>query len=359
MRIAIITRRLSGRGGMETAIQTLARFSPEYGADVQVWMMGQPVDRDWLQNIPSRYWNIDQGTGRRLQLKAKLPLYIAALWNALRYTRVDVLLATDPIFIQAALVARRALTHPPAVISWLHFSLQALANTRYIALADGHLAISHGIAQQIITLGPKHSPTVVYNPLPETGYPLINPPARPEFLYMGRLSNHQKRVDLLLTSLSDLDLPWHATLVGDGPDRNSLERMAETYHISDRLCWMGWQNAPWKVAPQPTCLVLSSDFEGFPMVLLESLARGIPVIATDCPTGPADIIYPGRNGLLVPVNKPKPLTDALASIALNGVEWTPSTIQADTLKRFGPQAVVSSIMQVLNQTTRRLSSNGS
>ncbi len=345
-RVAIVVRKLSGRGGMETVIRAVAAAAttaPE-PTQVHVWCLGVPLRTEWLDGLPHRVANIDQGTGRRFQLGAKRWLYTGALKRFLRQAPVDALLATDPVFVAAGLAAVGRETSRPRVFSWPHFSLDRLANIGWLQGADGHLALSTQIAEQIQDLNPRVPPTVVGNPLPTESAALVPPPAGPaRFLYVGRLQNHQKRVDLLLDALAPLRArAWTLDVLGDGPDRATLESQADRLGIGDHVQWHGWQADPWSAVTEATALVLPSDFEGFGMVLLEALARGIPVVATDCVAGPRDIVASGANGWLVPPGDGPTLSRALERfVATSGGELTTSTRdrQQDVVERFAPGVV--------------------
>lgn len=351
IKIAIVTRRLSGRGGMETAIRTLIAAARERsdGPAIAVWLMGSPHRSDWLDGVTHRIWRIDRGTGRRFQLKAKLPLYALALAQAIRQHPVDMMWVTDPTLLQAALWARRGLRHPPKVVSWLHFSLRALANVTYLKNADGHLAISEGLAEEIRQLRPRVEPVVVYNALPRGPFPILSPAPSPHFVYIGRLANRQKRLDVLLQGLAPLPGDWRLTVFGDGPDRAAIQSLAATLAPADRIRFAGWVNDPWAQITAVTALLLTSDFEGFPMVLLEALARGVPVIATDCPTGPRDIVRPGQNGYLIPPGQHGALSEAARRLLQtpSPLSWGPQRIQADALTRFGPEVVLTRMLNAL------------
>lgn len=352
MHIAIVVRRLSGRGGMETAIRALAAAGRASRSPVtlSVWMMGRAEQTEWLSGIDHRFANIDQGTGRRLQLKAKLPLYAWTLRRWMRQSPVDAILATDPVFVKAALLARTRGTPAPRIFSWLHFPLRALANVSYLAGADGHLAISTDIAADIAALAPAARPTVVYNPLPAVPSLAAAPPDRPVVLFAGRLQNRQKRVDVLLAGLARVrDLDWRLTIAGDGPDRDALRELAEQLDLNARIDWLGWQADPWAAALPVTVTALTSDYEGFPMVLLESLARGIPVIATDCPTGPKDIVVPGENGWLVPPGEPEALAAALRATLTRPQPFTqtPAAMRTAAINRFAGPTVLARILEAL------------
>lgn len=345
----MIVRRLSGKGGMETVIRSLADAALEQGdAQVHVWAMGDPLDKDWLGGLPHHVLRIDQGTGKRFQLKTKLPLYTWAIRSLMKKDPVDVVLATDPVFVAAAVKARR--DGHPKVLSWVHFSLDALANVEYLRSADGHLAISSGIRNQIQALGPRSAPSLVHNPVPESP-PYTKSDPRPGHLaFIGRLNNRQKRLDVLFQALALTSHPdWHLTIVGDGPDRTMLQELSETLDIDKKLTWSLWQPRPWHDL-NPAYLCLSSDFEGFPMALLEALARGVPVLATDCPTGPRDIVIPGKNGWLSPVGDVKTfamhLDRALSQVPL---AWDSDAIREDALARFGADQVFKRVQHAIKE----------
>ncbi len=113
---------------------------------------------------------------------------------------------------------------------------------------------------------------------------------------------HQKGFDLLLKSfeyavgqLSDL----HLTIVGDGPQREPLTRMAEDLGIRKRVSFVGHKDNPYLYMANADLFISSSRWEGLPNAVLESLACGTPVIAFDCPGGTNEIVRDGDNGWLV------------------------------------------------------------
>ncbi len=345
-RIAIAVRRLSGRGGMETVIRTVihtARFARVPTA-MEVWCFGPPEQDEWLRDVPHRVVRIDRGPHRRFQLATKLPCYQGAMRRLVRDYQPDVVVATDPIFVRAARTWRNSSSGQPRVYSWVHFPLDRLANVRWLGRADGHLAVSRDLARQLAAVDPVHVPTVVGNPLPNTVYPLLPQPVGvPRLVYIGRIANRQKRIDLLFSALSRLrPHAWTLDIVGDGPDRPMLQRLAAHLRIGHRLTWHGWQPRPWSVLEYGSLLVLTSAFEGFAMVLAEGLARGLPVLATDCIAGPRDIVQPGANGWLVRPGRVDPLVDVLKTFWSSGdstLSMSAADRQADILARFGAPAV--------------------
>ncbi|PID34177.1 MAG: hypothetical protein CR976_01655, partial [Thiotrichales bacterium] len=120
---------------------------------------------------------------------------------------------------------------------------------------------------------------------------------------VGRLEQ-VKRFDRLLEAYArsgvcdEIDL----VILGQGGLYESLQQKAAELGLSGHVIMPGYVSNPFPYIKQALFTVLSSDHEGFPMVLIESLCLGKPVISTNCPTGPGEIIEDGRNGLLVPVN---------------------------------------------------------
>ena len=117
----------------------------------------------------------------------------------------------------------------------------------------------------------------------------------------GRMTEN-KQFDLLIKCYADSNLPENnikLILLGDGENRKKLEVLAFELNLSDKIVFKGQVENPYSYFAQAKFLVLSSLHEGLPMVLLESLACGTPVISFDCLSGPSEIIIDKQNGLLV------------------------------------------------------------
>ncbi|HEV8070384.1 MAG TPA: glycosyltransferase family 4 protein [Planctomycetaceae bacterium] len=119
---------------------------------------------------------------------------------------------------------------------------------------------------------------------------------------MGRLAP-QKGFDLLIDAFARAaeDRPnWSLSILGEGPERRRLEEQIHACGLDECVGLLGWVPDPATVLHNCDAFVLSSRFEGFPNALLEAMALGLPSIAVDCPSGPADIIRNEVDGLLVP-----------------------------------------------------------
>jgi len=165
---------------------------------------------------------------------------------------------------------------------------------------------------------------------------------------VGRLER-QKRFDLLLTAFANAlpSIPsWHLMIWGVGSQRTELERLGRHYGLGDRVRFAGRTSSPRCWVPSATSVfVLSSDFEGFPNALGEAMAAGMPVISTNCPTGPGTMIRGGVDGLLVQPGDAEALRAALVKLgrdaelrshlgrnaALQSKKWNPQLV-ADVWK---------------------------
>ena len=187
------------------------------------------------------------------------------------------------------------------------------------------VAVSAAVRDRIVERDriPPGKVTVILNgieiaaPRPATGTRLRKrlgiAPSEVVILALGRL-HREKGPDLLLRALGALsDRPvgrWRALLVGDGPEREPLRRLAAALGIQDRVVFAGARRrvGPWIEAAD--LLVLPSREEGLPVAPLEAMARGKPVIATDV-GGTPEVVQHGETGLLVPAEDPRALAAGL------------------------------------------------
>jgi len=123
---------------------------------------------------------------------------------------------------------------------------------------------------------------------------------RPYIVALGRF-HEVKRYDLLINAFasSRMQQDCDLVIVGDGELRTDLEAQVAELKLQDKVHFVGTQSNPFPYLAGAKFITLSSRTEAFPMVLIEALALQCPVIATDCPTGPREIVEDGVNGLLV------------------------------------------------------------
>ena len=142
---------------------------------------------------------------------------------------------------------------------------------------------------------------------------------RPYILASGRLQKGVKQFDKLIETYAKSELPKLGIdlyILGQGEMLSELQQLAEDLKIADKIIFKGFVKHPEKYVANALFTVLCSAFEGFPRVILESLACGTPVIATDCPTGPRELLD-GTNGILVPHQDFDALRQAMNKLALD------------------------------------------
>ena len=155
------------------------------------------------------------------------------------------------------------------------------------------------------------------------------------FIHVG-VFRPEKNHDMLIEAFNMLqDLNCKLLLLGKGLGKGEEEarvkQKVQQMNLQSRVIFLGFDNNPFKYLSKSDCFVLSSDFEGFPNSLLEALACNLPVISTDCKSGPREILAPGTNirlnikddfelaeyGVLVPVNNVEILAKAMRHLYID------------------------------------------
>jgi glycosyltransferase involved in cell wall biosynthesis len=188
----------------------------------------------------------------------------------------------------------------------------------------------------------------------------VPPDNRFRILTVGRIDDDKGHADLL-EALDELvhrrgmsDIVWQ--IIGSGPIESALRARVIERHLSDHVQFLGVVSNPFPFYRAADLFVLPSHTEGLPNVLIEALACGTPVVSTDCPSGPREILEDGRTGILVPVRQPATLADAVASVRAEVVahrERASAGGQA-MRQRFDAAVVVSRLEQLLLRVSKHL-----
>jgi glycosyltransferase involved in cell wall biosynthesis len=124
---------------------------------------------------------------------------------------------------------------------------------------------------------------------------------RPTVIFAGMITRC-KGCDLLISAFKrivDRGLDANLIMLGSGPEVGEFERQARDLGLEGRIFFPSFKKNPYRYLSRASVFVLPSRIEGFPMVMIEAMACGCPVIATDCPSGPAEILEHGKYGRLV------------------------------------------------------------
>jgi glycosyltransferase involved in cell wall biosynthesis len=216
--------------------------------------------------------------------------------------------------------------------------------------------VSNGVAENLVQrIGvPGDLVTVVRNPvvaddlmrrarqpLDHSWFAAGQPPV---LLAVGRLTA-PKDLPCLLQALALVrrEREVRAVILGEGEDRPTLERMVRELSLEGAVQLPGFVDNPYPFFRQAALFVLSSRWEGLPTVLLEALALGLPIVSTDCPSGPREILENGRLGILVPVGE----AEALAAAILAALHQQRRPYDPRVLRPYELTAVVSEYARLL------------
>ncbi|UCL88107.1 glycosyltransferase [Pseudomonas sp. HS-18] len=370
MKVWILAGRFKA-GGLEQVLSTLAAFLTDQGIDTTL------VARAFDQSPPQ--------PGLRPYATRTLPGsslvgFVAALAKTIRLDRpTHIITSANDIACLTVLlrllflrrsrvIVTQHLTVSPEVsrasgmrklkLKLIRHAMRALypRADRVIAVSDG---VAEDLAQQLNL--PRAAIATIYNPVVDaqmarrieaplpTGFPWASRTA-PLVAFAGRLEP-VKRVDLLLEAFAQVHSQTGARLLilGEGSLLDELKRHAARLQVTEDVLFFGHAPNILPLLKSSDVLVLPSDYEGFGNVLVEAMACGTQVIATDCPSGPAEILEHGRYGQLIPTNSAPALIEALSKTL--GKEFE---VPADTLRwragHFSVERAGKAYLEILRET---------
>jgi len=263
---------------------------------------------------------------------------LPALIRYLKTEHPDALLAAKDRANQVAVLAKKVAGVPTRIVVRMGTTVSAaLAGKNrwrklfwYLPMrliyrnADAVVAVSQGVAQDMARItGRKASDIVVIrNPVitprifrlarEPVPHPWLVKGNVPVIVGIGRLTR-QKDFPTLIRAFATVrsKLLCRLIILGEGKDRDDLEQLAMRLSQSEHIAMPGFVDNPYAYLKGAAMFVLSSAWEGSPNALTEALALGVPVVATNCPSGPCEILKDGAIGRLVPVGDPDALAEAM------------------------------------------------
>lgn len=328
-RIAFFLSALHGGGAERVAVNLLKGMSAR---DVPLDLVLATAEGPYLDQVPKQVPVVNLAAGR--VVKAILPLsdYLrqerpCALLSHMNETNVAAVVARELAHIKTRLVL---VEHNHSSVSKSKLLRSRLVPPFMKLLyprANAIVGVSRGVARDLETqLGiAEGSVNVIYNPVVDDelvgkakdplDHPWFQEGAPSVFLGVGRLTEQKD----FLTLIKAFELIRRQRLVrliilGEGESRRELEAMVATLGISEDVSMPGFVKNPYAYMSRASAFVLSSRDEGLPTVLIEAMACGCPVIATDCPSGPREILESGVYGPLVPVGDATALSAAMLQV---------------------------------------------
>ena len=354
-----------GGGGVQRSMLHLARALADRGHRVD--LLVYKAQGDFVDSVPSAIRVVALETAPRWRgglhafraapehlIQLAMPVLLPrkpqvtlrclpALVRYLREERPAVLLSADTYLNLVALWARRlaGVSVHTVISEHIHLSSHLRDGAkrrkwrwrfivpllrRMYPEADRIIAVSRGVADDLRTLvglSPERV-TTVYNPVvvselaKKAEAPIDHawfvPGAPPVIIAVGRLTE-QKDFPTLLQAFAQVRTQRQARLLllGEGEMRRKLEALVRELGVDQDVSLPGFTSNPFAYMARAAVFVLSSTYEGLPGVLIQALACGCPVVSTDCPSGPAEILENGQYGRLVPVGDSAAMAQAILS----------------------------------------------
>jgi glycosyltransferase involved in cell wall biosynthesis len=306
MNLALVISSL-GAGGAERVMVSLANHWAVSGHSVTLLTFAAPGTRPYYavdQRVTLRALDV-ASTEQRLRSVGQSLRRLFMLRRALRSIQPDVVVSFLAKINIITILATRGLGVGLIVSERNNPERQVVSpvwrwlRLRLYGLADGLVTPSRGVLASL-PAAVRARGRVIPNPvdLPES------PPGPTDsrtLVAVGRLE-HQKGFDLLLPAFARVagDHPdWRLVIWGEGSERRRLEALRERLGLADRVRMPGVTDRPSQWVDDATLFVLSSRFESFGNVVAEAMAAGLPVLVTDCPWGPGEIVQHGVDGWLV------------------------------------------------------------
>jgi glycosyltransferase involved in cell wall biosynthesis len=359
-RLAIFLPALYG-GGAERTMLNLAEGIARRGYAVDL-VLARAVG-PYLGEIPESVRLVDLEASRSLFGLPALVHYLRsqqpeAMLSALTYANLIALwaqrLARTPTRI--VINEQNTFSHSNLQLSYWYGWLMVQLVKGFYPWAQGIVGVSRGVADDLAEatgIG-RERIQVIHNPIvtPElrkkaqapVTHPWFYPDQPPVVLAVGRLSP-QKDYPTLIQAFGEVrrNRPLRLLILGEGEERPALEALIRQLGLQDDVSLPGFAANPYPYMARVSLFVLSSRWEGLPTVLVEALYCGAPVIATDCPSGPREILANGQYGQLMPVGDVVALAKAIEA-ALDG--QTPRPPQESWLP-FETETVVNLYIDML------------
>lgn len=358
MRIALFTVSLEV-GGAERVFVTLANGFAEHGHSVQVVLM--KPEGALRKELSPTVRIVDLRTYRIWRTVLPLARYLRrerpdAMLSTLSQPNLIAILAKRLARVPTRVVVREANTPTREFGGAIKFKdriVPALI-ARVYRDADAIVAVSRGVQADLIRLTrlPETRVPCIYNPVitqellqkreAVVEHPWFTEGAPPVVLAVGRLTA-LKDFPTLLRAFAQLHAPARLLILGEGEQRAGLEQLAQQLGIAERVQLPGYEPNPFRYMRRASVFVLSSRCEGLPNALIQAMACGCPVVATDCPSGPREILADGKYGALVPVGD----VDALADAILQGLQGRIPHAPPEWLQQFEESHITEQYLRVL------------
>lgn len=314
-------------GGAERAMLIFAEELLKLGFEVEL-VVGT-LDGAWRDAIPENLAVVDLGSRRMIHAILPLRRYIRArkpriMFSTISHANVGALIAKILSGVRVSVVVRQSNTplseHTGSFGTWFVAHLIPYLYPH----ADAILAVSQSVREELVEMNPKMAPRIKVVPTPVLS-PSVYKRAqvvpkhtwyqrkdKPIIVSVGRLKPHKGMFELIEAfSMLKHEIDARLVILGEGDDRSRLEGLIDRLGLEDDIALLGFMDNPFSFMKHADLFVLASHFEGLPNVLIQALALGVPVVATDSPGGVRELLGDGKYGRLVPLHRREMLAQGM------------------------------------------------
>ena len=356
MKICFFGGNISSTGGTERVSTIIANKLAEEGHDVYLMSLVKCEGSSFELNNKIKVICMENGSGNNKKNFIPIVKELKGIFDKYKF---DVLIEVDVMLRIFTFLATRH--RNMKVVSWEHFNFRTNLGTR---LRDIARRVAAKTSDYIVTLTEKDKldyekslkckakVICISNPL--VFYPTKYSELKNKvILSVGRM-HPQKGFDMLLEAWSKVvkeDNTWELRIAGDGADFEQTKALAKEYGVEDSVDFLGHVSEVQKQYLESSIYVMSSRYEGFPMVLLEAMSFGLPVVSFDCHTGPSDIIRNNDDGLLVEDGNTDKLAENILKLMKNDeMRISMGNNAKDNIKRYD----INNIMDKWNELIKEL-----
>lgn len=323
--VALFVPSLRG-GGAERAMLDVARGLAERGLPAHLVLVR--AEGPYMELLPAAVRVVDLGARRALTSVLPLVRYLrseapSVMVATLPQASIVAFLASRLARADVRLVIRRASHFTMEYVnSGLKHRFVMLLEKAILPIVDAVVVNSSGSAEDLrrrlgsTTVEEIHNPIVWPEHAALGSVPVdeqwFDDPTLPVVLSVGRLVEAKDQA-MLLRAFAQVVEARRARLVllGEGPERTNLVEMTKRLNITRAVEFAGFRVNPFAYMSKASVCAVSSRYEGSPNVLIQAMACGTPVVSTDCPSGPREILQDGKLGALVPVGDANALAAAI------------------------------------------------
>ncbi|MEM3714770.1 MAG: glycosyltransferase [Nitrososphaeria archaeon] len=333
-KIAFFIPALEGGGAERVVVNLVKQFVK---LDFEIHLLLSFAKGSYLKEVPDNVRIFDFKSRHVLYSLPKLVRYLRdekpyAIVSSLNHANLVVILAKLISKSRTKLLVREDSTPSKELKnnSSIKSKFLPLLMKALYPYADAVVAVSEGVKEDLVKFVkvPQEKVKVIYNPVinesifekakEKVDHSWFCGERSPVIISVGRLTK-AKGFETLIRAFSLVrnEIDARLVILGEGEERKSLENLGRELGISEYIWMPGFAENPYKYMSRSSVFVLSSIYEGFGNVLVEALALGLPVVSTDCKSGPREILENGKYGKLVPVGDAESLAKAIVETLRN------------------------------------------